>query len=126
MGGGGGEGSPAPTLPATEEQSEQVERQEAHVQELAPPVDSSKLEVLDQPRHTPLPSAPVRARPRSPAPVERRSPSDCQRLPVPHYIKEAAAAAQEAGTRRAARIPPRHTQSRVTEERLRRQVLPLL
>lgn len=45
----------------------------------------------------------VRARP---ATAERRSPSDCQRLPVPHYIKEAAAAAQEAGTRRPARIPP--------------------
>lgn len=48
-------------MPATEEQSEQVERQEAHVQELAP-VDSSKLEVLDQPRQTPLPPAQLRTR----------------------------------------------------------------
>lgn len=105
-------------MPATEEQSEQVERQEAHVQELAP-ADSSKPEVLEQPRQNP---AAVRAAPRltaQPRTAQRRSPSDRARLPPPHYIGEAAAAAQEAGTRRPARIPPRHTHGRTTDERQR-------
>lgn len=107
-------------MPATEEQSEQVERQEAHVQELTP-ADSSKLEVLSpgQPRRRRCslpPAQPSRpAVPRSPAPhrsAPRRSPSGWGRRSAPHYIGEPAAAAQGAGTRRPARIPPPHTHGR--------------
>lgn len=83
----------------------------------------------EQPRQTPLPSAPARAAPHrtaSPRAAQRRSPSACPRPPLPHYIGEAAAAAQEAGTRRPARIPPPHTHGRTTDERRRREILPPL
>lgn len=83
-------------MPATEEQSEQVERQEAHVQALAP-VDSSKPEVLRAAQADP---AAVRARPRSPVPhrvAPRSSAPLAQCLPAP-----AAAALYRGGSGRRA------------------------
>lgn len=93
--------NPAPTLPTTEEQSEQVQKQEAHVQQLAP-ADSPKLEMLAA--HT----------------AQRRPPTATRAAPR-RTISGGSGTAQEAGTRRPARIRPRHRHGLITTERFLRR-----